>query len=285
MLVLVTGVNGQLGFDVIRRLAELKIPYQGVDIQDFDLTDREATEKYITDCHPDAVVHCAAYTAVDKAEDNREVCRNVNAEGTRNVALACQKIDAKMIYISTDYVFDGRGTSFFQPDDRKDPINFYGLTKSEGEDQVKELLKKYFIVRISWVFGINGANFVKTMLRLAENHDALNVVNDQIGSPTYTRDLAVLLCDMLQTEKYGVYHATNEGVCSWADFAQEIMRLSGAQTVIHPIPSSEYPSRAKRPANSRMSKNKLDENGFARLPGWHDALKRYLTELGLVIHS
>ena len=285
MLVLVTGVNGQLGFDVIRRLAELKIPYQGVDIQDFDLTDREATEKYITDCHPDAVVHCAAYTAVDKAEDNREVCRNVNAEGTRNVALACQKIDAKMIYISTDYVFDGRGTSFFQPDDRKDPINFYGLTKSEGEDRVKELLTKYFIVRISWVFGINGANFVKTMLRLAENHDALNVVNDQIGSPTYTRDLAVLLCDMLQTEKYGVYHATNEGVCSWADFAQEIMRLSGAQTVIHPIPSSEYPSRAKRPANSRMSKNKLDENGFARLPGWHDALKRYLTELGLVIHS
>lgn len=284
-MVLVTGVNGQLGFDVIRRLAELKIPYQGVDIQDFDLTDREATVKYITACHPDAVVHCAAYTAVDKAEDNREVCRRVNAEGTRNVALACREIDAKMIYISTDYVFDGRGTAFFQPDDRKDPINFYGLTKSDGEDQVKELLKKYFIVRISWVFGINGANFVKTMLRLAENHDTLNVVNDQVGSPTYTRDLAVLLCDMLQTEKYGVYHATNEGVCSWADFAQEIMRLSGAQTVIHPIPSSEYPARAKRPANSRMSKNKLDENGFARLPGWHDALKRYLTELGLVLHS
>lgn len=285
MLVLVTGVNGQLGFDVIRRLAELKIPYQGVDIQDFDLTDREATEKYITACHPDAVVHCAAYTAVDKAEDNQDLCRRVNVEGTRNVALACRKIDAKMIYISTDYVFDGKGNTFFQPDDRKDPVNFYGLTKSEGEDQVTELLKKYFIVRISWVFGINGANFVKTMLRLAKDHDSLNVVNDQVGSPTYTRDLSILLCDMLQTEKYGIYHATNEGVCSWAEFAQEIMLLAGEKTVIHPIPSLEYPSRAARPENSRMSKNKLDQNGFARLPGWHDALKRYLIEMGLVIHS
>lgn len=279
MKVLVTGVKGQLGFDVVKRLKALNIECKGVDIEDFDLTDEAAVRKGICDYNPDAVVHCAAFTAVDKAEDARDICYNVNVSGVRNVALACKETDAKMVYISTDYVFDGQGINFFNPEDKKDPINYYGETKSLGEDEVTKLLEKYFIIRISWVFGINGGNFVKTMIRLGKERDELNVVCDQIGSPTYTKDLAVLIADMIQTDKYGIYHATNEGVCSWAEFAKQIMLDAGLDTKINFITSDKYPAKAKRPFNSRMSKNKLDENGFSRLPGWHDALKRYIDEL------
>ena len=229
--------------------------------------------------HPDAVIHCSAWTAVDKAEDALETVRAVNTEGPRNIAAACKEIDAKMLYISTDYVFPGTGDRFYEPDDPTSPLGAYGATKLGGELAVKELLDRYFIVRISWVFGKNGNNFVKTMLRLAETKSELNVVCDQIGSPTYTADLAPLLCDMILTEKYGTYHATNEGICSWADFAEEIFRLAGKNVTVHHIPTSAYPTRAVRPLNSRMSKDKLEQAGFARLPQWKDALRRYLTEI------
>jgi len=279
MKVLVTGVKGQLGYDMIRRLNERGIECRGVDLEDFDLTDRDAVMKAITDYAPGAVVHCAAYTAVDKAEEMQDVCRAVNVGGTRNVALACRAIGAKMVYLSTDYVFEGKGTEPFEPDSPKKPINFYGLTKLLGENEVSGLLNKYFIVRISWVFGLNGKNFVKTMLRLGKEKESVNVVNDQIGSPTYTYDLAALLCDMLESEKYGVYHATNEGFCAWSDFAAAIMKESGLPCRVNPIPSSEYPSKTARPENSRMSKQKLLDAGFALLPTWQDALHRYVQEL------
>ncbi len=279
MKVLVTGVKGQLGYDVVKRLSELNIEAKGVDIDDFDLTDENAVMNGIESYSPDAIIHCAAYTAVDKAEDDKELCYNVNVIGTRNVALAAKKLDAKMIYISTDYVFEGTGTEFYEPDREKAPQSVYGETKSLGEDEVTKLLEKYFIVRISWVFGINGKNFVKTMLRLGDEKEELNVVSDQIGSPTYTFDLAILLCDMIQSDKYGIYHATNEGICSWAEFAEEIMKLGNKNTKINYITSDQYPAKAKRPFNSRMSKDKLEENGFNRLPSWQDALKRYVDEL------
>lgn len=279
MKVLVTGVKGQLGYDVIRHLKMRGIECKGVDIEDFDLTDEAAVRNAVIAYAPDAVVHCAAFTAVDKAEEMQEVCRAVNVDGTRNVALACKEIGAKMVYLSTDYVFDGKGEQFFEPDDPKAPVNFYGLTKLKGEEEVTSLLSKYFIVRISWVFGLNGNNFVKTMLRLGAERDVINVVCDQIGSPTYTYDLASLLCDMIETEKYGIYHATNEGICAWSDFAAAIMKEGGRKARINPIPSSEYPSRAARPYNSRMSKEKLVEAGFAKLPSWQDALTRYIKEL------
>jgi len=279
MKVLVTGVKGQLGYDVVKRLNELNIEAKGVDIDDFDLTDESAVMAGISAYDPDAIIHCAAYTAVDRAEDDQDICYHVNVNGTKNVALAAKKLNAKMIYISTDYVFGGVGDNFYEPVDKKAPQSVYGKTKSLGEDEVFNLLKKHFIVRISWVFGINGNNFVKTMLRLGNEREELNVVSDQIGSPTYTRDLAVLLCDMVQTEKYGIYHATNEGICSWAEFAEEIMKLGNRNTKINYITSDQYPAKAKRPFNSRMSKDKLEENGFNRLPHWRDALIRYIDEL------
>ena len=279
MKVLVTGVKGQLGYDVVKRLNVLGVENKGVDIEDFDLTDENAVLNAVCDYAPDVVVHCAAYTAVDAAEDNRDLCYNVNVLGTRNIAYACRELDAKMVYISTDYVFGGQGENFFLPSDKKEPINWYGETKSLGEDEVTRLLKKFFIIRISWVFGKNGKNFVKTMLRLGAERDELTVVGDQIGSPTYTVDLATLICDMISTEKYGIYHATNEGVCSWAEFTEEIIAQAGLKAKVKHILSSEYPSRAARPFNSRMSKDKLTENGFKKLPSWQDALKRYLDEL------
>ncbi len=282
MKVLVTGVKGQLGYDVCRVLADRSIEYVGVDIEDFDITDAKAVKAYITACKPTAIIHCSAFTAVDKAEDMPEVCQAVNCDGTQNIAEAAKEIGAKMMYISTDYVFSGTGDAFYQPDDKPAPVSTYGKTKWMGEEAVKETIDNYFIVRISWVFGINGGNFVKTMLRLAETKTDLNVVCDQIGSPTYTYDLARLLCDMIVTEKYGIYHATNEGICSWAEFAAEIMTLAGKSTAIHPIPSSEYPTKAVRPLNSRMSKDKLTDKGFARLPDWKDALIRYLKELEVI---
>lgn len=279
MKVLVTGVKGQLGYDVMAELAKRNIEAIGVDIDEMDITDKISVEKVIGEAAPDVVVHCAAYTAVDAAEDNEALCRRVNADGTRNIAEVCKKLDCKMVYISTDYVFDGQGTRPWEPDDERHPLNVYGQTKYEGELAVQENLSKYFIVRIAWVFGKNGKNFVKTMLKLAETHDKLTVVNDQFGSPTYTYDLARLLVDMIQTDKYGIYHATNEGICSWYEFACAIFKEAGIDMKVLPVSSEEYGAKAKRPANSRMSKEKLTENGFDRLPAWQDALKRYIAVL------
>ena len=279
MKLLVTGVKGQLGYDVCKVLSARGIEHRGVDIEDFDITNVQATHDYIAAYRPDGVIHCSAWTAVDRAEDELEKVRAVNAEGPRNIASVCKEIGAKLVYISTDYVFPGTGDRFYEPDDPTGPLGAYGVTKLEGEQAVQALLERYFIVRVSWVFGKNGNNFVRTMLRLAETKSELNVVCDQIGSPTYTADLAPLLCDMVVSEKYGVYHATNEGICSWAEFAEEIFRLAGKDVKVNPVPTSEYPTRAARPLNSRMSKAKLEEMGFSRLPDWHNALVRYLREL------
>lgn len=276
MKVLVTGVKGQLGYDVVCELEKRGLEAVGVDIEEMDITDAESVDRVLRQSAPDAVIHCAAYTAVDAAEENEALCRRVNADGTRNIAKVCRELDIKMIYISTDYVFSGQGERPWEPEDERNPQSVYGQTKYEGELAVQELLEKYFIVRIAWVFGVNGKNFVRTMLKLSESHDTITVVNDQFGSPTYTYDLARLLVDMVQTEKYGIYHATNEGICSWYDFACAIFREAGISMNVKPVSSAEYGAKASRPANSRMSKEKLTENGFERLPTWQDALKRYL---------
>ena len=300
MKVFVTGVGGQLGHDVMNELnkrgyegvgSDIKPEYSGV--QDgsavcsmpyvaLDITDAEAVDKMIKDIDPDVVIHCAAWTAVDAAEDEEKkpIVKKINVDGTQNLANASKAVDAKMVYISTDYVFDGQGTDSWQPD-CKDyaPLNYYGETKLGGELAVSGTLDKYFIVRIAWVFGLNGNNFIKTMLRLGKERGAVSVVNDQIGSPTYTPDLARLLVDMIQTDKFGRYHATNEGIISWYDFAVEIFRQAGMDVRVTPVSSEAFPAKAKRPHNSRMSKEKLSENGFERLPRWEDALARYLKEL------
>lgn len=276
MKVLVTGVTGQLGYDVAKELERRHIEYKGVGSKDMDLTVPSEVEEVVAAYHPDAVIHCAAYTAVDKAEDEYGRAMDVNAKGTLALAKAAKKIDAKMLYISTDYVFDGIGSKPFSADATKGPLNVYGLTKLFGEQAVQLEMTKYFIVRISWVFGKNGINFIKTMLRLGHSHDELTVVADQWGSPTYTADLAPLLCDMVETDKYGVYHATNEGITNWAEFAAEIMKAAGLPCRIKPIPSSDYPTKATRPLNSRLDKSSLDRAGFKRLPEWRDALKRYM---------
>ena len=276
--VLVTGANGQLGHDILKRLDMLRIEAIGVDKEDFDITDKEETDEYILKVKPDVVVHCAAYTAVDKAEEEKEKCYAVNVDGTRNIAEVCKKIDAKMVYISTDYVFDGEGNEP-QPEDKPtNPVNFYGYTKEQGENIVRKILDKYFIIRTSWLYGKNGGNFVKTMLRLAEVENEINVVSDQIGAPTYTKDLAVMICDMLQTTNYGIYHGVSEGYCSWYEFAVAIFEMAGIQVRVNPIASTEYPTRAKRPLNSRLAKHNTDRNGFTRLPFWKEALARYLSE-------
>lgn len=290
MKVFVTGVKGQLGYDVMRELE--KRGYNdaaGVDIEEMDITDGESVDKVITDSNPDVVIHCAAWTAVDLAEDEdkKDKVHLVNAVGTENIAKVCKKLDCKMIYISTDYVFDGQGTRPWNPDDERNPLNVYGQTKYEGELAVEKWLDKYFIVRIAWVFGQNGKNFVRTMLNLGKTHDKLTVVNDQIGSPTYTPDLAKLLVDMAESDKYGIYHATNEGFCSWYEFACEIFKQASEYDSVYknvsvsPVTSDKYPSKAKRPSNSRMNKNKLTENGFERLPAWQDALRRYIETTGV----
>lgn len=279
MKVLVTGFNGQLGFDVIKELESRHIACKGVDMADFDITDTVATEKYIKDYSPDAVVHCAAYTAVDKAEDDEETCFKVNVLGSENIARVCGETGAKMVYVSTDYVYGGAGEEPFEVSDKTNPCNIYGKTKLQGEEAVKKFCEKYFIVRTSWVFGINGGNFVKTMLRLGDTHPELRVVSDQIGSPTYTPDLAKLICDMIETDKYGVYHGTNENFCSWAEFASEIMKQGGKSTIITPVTTEEYGAKAQRPLNSRLSKKCLDDAGFSILPSWQDALTRFIKEL------
>ncbi len=279
MKILVTGIGGQLGYDIIKELERRHMDCIGADKTEFDITDFNDSYKFISSYKPDAVIHCSAYTAVDKAEDEPELCHLVNAVGTENIAKICKEIDAKMIYISTDYIFDGTKDGSYEVDDIPNPINVYGKTKLAGEKAVQDILEKYFIVRISWVFGINGNNFVKTMLRLGKERSELNVVADQIGSPTYTADLASLLVDMVETDKYGIYHATNEGICSWAEFAEEIFKASSIYVKVNHITTAEYSTKAKRPLNSRMSKSNLCENGFYILPSWEDAVKRYISSL------
>ena len=302
MKVFVTGVAGQLGHDVMNELAKRGIEGVGTDmapayagIQDgsavttmpyvsLDITDADAVEKTIEEIHPDAIVHCAAWTAVDVAEDDDKVAkvRAVNVGGTQNIANAAKKIDAKMLYLSTDYVFNGQGTTPWDPDCKDyQPLNVYGQTKLDGELAVANTLSKYFIVRIAWVFGLNGKNFIKTMLNVGRTHDTVRVVDDQIGTPTYTFDLARLLVDMIESDKYGYYHATNEGgYISWYDFTVEIYRQAGYTTKVVPVTTAEYGlSKAKRPFNSRLDKSKLVKNGFKPLPTWQDALSRYLVEL------
>ena len=283
MRVLVTGAKGQLGTDVMAELKSNNIEAVGIDREELDIVDAKACEEFFDKANAekriDAVIHCAAYTAVDKAEDEQELSYNINALGTKNIATACKKFDMKLMYISTDYVFNGQGERPWEPDDERQPLNVYGKTKYEGELFVEEIAKKYFIVRIAWVFGVAGNNFIKTMLKLAKERDSLTVVDDQIGSPTYTADLSKLLVSMIQTDKYGRYHATNEGYCSWYEFAKEIFKVAKVTINVAPVDSSAYPAKAKRPANSRMEKKKLDEMGFKRLPSWQDATRRYIEEL------
>lgn len=279
MRVLVTGVNGQLGYDVVKELESRSICAIGVDVEEMDITDGAAVESVITAANIDAVIHCAAYTDVEGAEDKDEICRKVNAGGTQNIAEVCKKLDIKMLYISTDYVFNGEGEKPWEPEDKREPLSVYGRTKYEGELAVQELLEKYFIVRTSWVFGVNGKNFVKTMLNLGKTRGAVNVVDDQFSSPTYTYDLAVLLADMITTEKYGVYHASNEGFCSWYDFAVEIFKAASMDVAVTPVDSSAFPVKVERPKNSRLNKDKLELCGFHPLPGWRDAVERYVKEI------
>ena len=288
MKVFVTGVGGQLGYDVVNELLSRGHDVIGSDISCgniwLDITDKEAVEEVLTSIKPDVVVHCAAWTAVDAAEDEetKNIVYAVNADGTRNIAEVCKRLDCKMIYISTDYVFSGEGTQAWKPD-CKDyaPLNVYGDSKLKGEMAVRELLEKYFIVRIAWVFGKNGNNFIKTMLKVGKKFDTVRVVNDQIGTPTYTLDLSKLLADMCESEKYGCYHATNEGgYISWYDFTKEIYSQAGYKTNVIPVTTEEYGlSKAKRPYNSRLDKSKLKENGFELLPEWKDALSRYSKEM------
>ena len=303
MKVFVTGVGGQLGHDIVNELCSRGIAAVGSDIApvysgvadgsavtsapyvQLDITDKNAVAAVLVKEQPDAVIHCAAWTAVDAAEDEENISkvRAINAAGTKHIADTCKQLDCKMVYISTDYVFDGQGEAPWQPDCKDyQPLNVYGQTKLEGELAVAETLEKYFIVRIAWVFGLNGNNFIKTMLKLSEKYDALRVVCDQIGTPTYTLDLSRLLVDMVLSDKYGYYHATNEGgYISWYDFACEIFRQAGKQVSVTPVTTAEYGlSKAARPFNSRLDKSKLTQNGFTPLPTWQDALKRYLKEIG-----
>lgn len=279
MKVLVTGSSGQLGFDVI--LEGKKRGYQmiGTGSKDLDIRNEENVKEIVKNNKPDIIIHCAAYTAVDKSEEEKEICWDVNVNGTKYLVDSAKSIDAKFIYISTDYVFNGEGNKPYIESDKVKPIGYYGLTKEQGEKIVQKNLDKFYIVRISWVFGINGKNFIKTMLQLSETKNELNVVGDQFGSPTYTVDLAKLLIDMAEVENYGIYHASNEGYCSWAEFAREIFKISKKEIIVNSISTEQYPTTAARPKNSRLSKQKLTNNGFSLLPTWKDALIRYIDEL------
>ena len=284
--ILITGVKGQLGFDCLRVLKERGYcRVLGIDKDELDITDEEAVNRFVLEYKPDVIMHNAAWTAVDKAEEMQDLVYKVNALGPKYIASAASKVNAKMFYISTDYVFDGEGTTPFEVDSPKNGLSIYGKTKSQGEDFVMSLTNKYFIIRISWAFGINGNNYIKTMLKLSKIKDELNIVSDQIGSPTYTLDLANLMADMLESEKYGIYHATNEGFCSWYDFTKYIYEVKGISNVkVNPITTEEYlkinPNQARRPLNSRMSKASLVNAGFKLMPKWQDAVDRYLKELG-----
>lgn len=279
MKILVTGVSGQLGCDVRDELQKRGNEVLAPSSKEFNVTDMNRVFDYLDAERPDAVIHCAAYTAVDKAQEESFKCHDINASGTRTLAKNCGRMDIPLLYVSTDYVFDGSGEAPFEVTSKKGPLNEYGLSKLAGEEAVKMFCQKYFIVRTSWVFGMNGNNFVKTILKIADTKDAITVVDDQIGSPTYTKDLAVLLCDMIESGKYGVYHATNDGFCSFCEFAEKIIEYSGRSTRIIPIPSEKYKTPATRPKNSRLSKQSLTDAGFELLPTWQDALRRYIAEL------
>ncbi len=280
MRVLVTGVAGQLGYDIVAQLTKMGIENKGVDIADFDLTDEEAVKKAVVSYAPTHIVHCAAYTAVDKAEEEAELCKRVNVDGTKNIAMAAKEILAEVMYFSTDYVFDGNSKQTpWETDDEKDPQNVYGLSKYLGEVALQETLSQHYILRISWVFGKNGNNFIKTMLRLAETRNELSVVCDQVGAPTYTYDVAKLACEILLSKKYGVYHTPNSGECSWYEFAKQIFECANKDIKVSPIESKDYPVAAKRPANSRLSLRSLEEAGFSPLPHYKDAMERYLIEI------
>lgn len=279
MKVLVTGYTGQLGFDVIRELKARNIECIGTTRNEFSLTDTEKMQAFVKAYKPDAVIHCAAYMNVNEAEDNKDLCMLVNYSSTKELAKICKEIDAKMIYISTDYVFAGSGEGFYEINNDKEPQNVYGKSKLKGELAIQKILDKYFIIRTSWLFGINGNNFIKYVLSEQKKGNKLRIVNDQIGSPTYTVDLAKLLCDMALSDKYGIYHATNEGICSWYDFACEIFKQADIKINVEPVPSTAFPTKATRPYNSRMSKKCLDEAGFNRLPTWQNALTKYLKEI------
>ena len=280
MKVLVTGVNGQLGYELVKELNNKGYTdILAVDKDEMDITNKDMVNNVIKNYHPDVIFHCAAWTAVDKAEDEKEACYNVNVNGTKYISEAAKEIDAKLIYISTDYVFDGTKEGLYEIDDEVNPKSVYGETKYEGEQLVRQNNLKHFIVRISWVFGVNGNNFIKTMLKLAETRNELTVVADQFGSPTYTVDLAKLLVEMSETEKYGTYHANNEGYCNWAEFAEYIFKVNNKEVNVKHITSEEYPQKAYRPRNSKLSKQSLDDNGFNRLPSWENAVERYSKEL------
>lgn len=278
-MIIVTGAKGQLGGDVCELLKKEGADFSGIDKDDLDITDENAVNNFFEKNKASALIHCAAYVAVDKAEDEKEICFAVNEKGTRNLAAACKRHGIKMLYVSTDYVFPGDGTQPFEANSKKAPLNAYGLSKLKGEEAVKENLDNYFIVRTSWVFGEKNTNFIATMLRLAETRNELNVVNDQVGSPTYSKDLAVLICQMIKTERYGTYHGTNEGFCSWYDLARKAFEIAGKTVKVNPVKSEEFPTKAARPKNSRLSKKCLDENGFDRLPPWEDAVERYLANI------
>ena len=277
MKCLVTGYNGQLGYDVVKELERRNIECLGIDKNELDLTKKDDVYNYVKNYNPDVVIHCAAYTQVDKAEENKELCYDVNVNATKYLVDVCNEIGAKICYISTDYVFNGDVEGYHKVDEETDPINYYGLTKYLGEEEVRKN-DKHFIVRISWVFGINGNNFIKTMLKLSETKDELSVVCDQVGSPTYTYDLAKLLVDMINTDKYGTYHATNEDICSWYEFAKYIFEINDIDIKVNEVLTKDYKTLAKRPYNSKLDKSSLD-NDFYRLPDWKDACKRYCREL------
>lgn len=278
MKVLVTGATGQLGYDIMKELKSREIPAVGLGSKDCDITDLSAVLHIVEAIQPDAVIHCAGYTAVDKAEEEPDLCYTVNVTGTQNLITACKKTDCRFMFVSSDYVFDGLGDRPWKPDDKRNPQSEYGKSKYLGELAVEKQLEKYFIVRISWVFGINGNNFVKAILKRANSGQTVSVVADQIGSPTYTPDAAKLMADMIQTEAYGTYHITNEGCCSWYEFACRILAESHIDITVHPLTAEEYGAKARRPKNSRLDKSCLTDNGFRLLPRWEDALKRFLKE-------
>ena len=280
MKILVTGIRGQLGWDVMKVLKARNIEAVGVNSDDMDITDRESVDRVFAREMPDAVIHCAAWTAVDAAEDEEAACRAVNVDGTVHIAEACRRTGAVMMYFSTDYVFNGEGETPWKPDDPTGPASVYGQSKLDGENAVRRILPdRHFIIRLQWVYGINGKNFVKTMLRLSETHSRLTVVCDQIGGPSYTPDLARLACDMIVTDRFGTYHAANTGFCSWYEFAKAIFAEAGKEVEVVPVSSDQYPAKAKRPHNSRLDTSKLTENGFDQLPSWQDALHRFILEL------
>lgn len=276
---IVSGAKGQLGSDVCAQLQKRNIPHIGIGIDDLDITDKNAVEDFFEKHNVTCFIHCAAYTAVDKAESEKDLCMAVNFKGTENIAIECSKKNAKMLYVSTDYVFGGKGETPFETESEKAPLNVYGESKHLGEKAVKKHCDKHFIIRTSWVFGEKNTNFIATMLRLSETRNEVNVVCDQIGSPTYSKHLAKLVCDVAQSEKYGTYHGTNEGFCSWSDLAEKAFEIAGKNVKVNPVTTKEYPTPAARPKNSRLSKISLDDGGFERLPEWENAVEEYLDNI------